>query len=411
MASLFTLQGASYLLPLVTVPYLVRVLGPEKFGLIAFAQAFLQYFVVATDYGFNLSATREVAVHREDPRKLGEIVGAVMAVKIALAAAGVLLLGALVFTIPVFRARWALYLVVYLAVAGATLFPTWLFQGLERMKDIAWMNLSARLLTTLGIFVFVRDPRDYVLAAGILSLPVLLASLPAWVVLSQSRAVSWRLPRWPAIVNQLKGGWHVFLSTAAINVYTSSNTFVLGLVAGPIAVGYFSAANKIVQAVQGMLTPVTQTLYPHISALAFKSQERALHVIRKVLKYMASASLLLSFLLLLAARPLVRLVLGAQYTSSVPILEWLAFLPFMIALSNVYGTQTMLTLGMNRVFSRILVSSALLNLVLILPLAWRFEGRGAAMSMLGTEIFVTVSMAWVLHKRGVPLYRSGRETA
>ncbi|MHB8367209.1 MAG: flippase [Acidithiobacillus sp.] len=406
MASLFTLQGANYVLPLVTLPYLVRVLGPEKFGLIAFAQAFIQYFVVATDYGFNLSATRDVAVHRDDPEKLGEIVSAVMSIKVTLFFAGALLLSLLVAFIPTFHTHWALYLIVYLTVMGATLFPTWLFQGLERMRDITWMNMGTRLLTTAAIFIFIHDPQDYVIAAGIQSVPVLLAAVPAWTVLRNARRISWRIPRFNSIRDQLHSGWHVFLSTAAINVYTSSNTFVLGLIAGPVAVGYFSAANKVVQAVQGLVTPVTQTLYPHISILASQSHDAALAFIRKVLRYIALGGLTLSAGLLLAAAPVVHLVLGDQYNASITILQWLALLPFIIALSNVYGIQTMLTLGMNRTFSRILMASAALNMTLIFPLSWRFAGDGAAMSMLITEMFVTITMALILHQRGIHLYRS-----
>ncbi len=409
MASLFTLQGANYALPLVTLPYLVRVLGPEKFGLIAFAQAFIQYFVVATDYGFNLSATRDVAVHREDPQKLGEIIGAVMTIKVALALAGAVVLAFLIFLIPTFRQPWPLYSVVYLTVVGATLFPTWLFQGLERMRDITWMNVGARLITTACIFIFVQSPADFVAAGAIQSIPVALAAIPAWAVLRRYHRIQLRVPRAMAIYEQLKNGWHVFLSTAAINVYTSSNTFVLGLIAGPVAVGYFSAANKLVQAVQGLLTPVTQTLYPHISALAVRSRAEALAFIRKVLKWIAPVSFMLSGLVWSAAGPLVGLVLGDQYAPAVSVLAWLAFLPFIIALSNVFGIQTMLTFGMNRLFSRILIASAGLNLLLIFPLAWRFGADGAAMSMLCTEIFVTSSMAWMLHRRGINLYLPLRE--
>lgn len=406
MASLFTLQGANYVLPLVTLPYLVRVLGPEKFGLIAFAQAFIQYFVVATDYGFNLSATREIAVHRDNPEKLGEIVSAVLTIKIALFLAGALILAALVASIPTFHVHWALYMIVYLTVMGATLFPTWLFQGLERMKDITWMNMGTRLITTACIFIFVRNTHDYLIAAGIQSVPVLLAAIPAWLVLRRKQGISWRIPSRESLRNQFNNGWHVFLSTAAINVYTSSNAFVLGLIAGPVAVGYFSAANKVVQAVQGMLTPVTQTLYPHISTLAAQSHEAALAFIRRILPYIAVVGLVFSSGLFVAAAPIVHLVLGDQYDASIPILQWLALLPFIIALSNVYGIQTMLTLGMNQIFSRILIASAALNALLIFPLAWRYAGMGAAMSMLITEMFVTVTMAVVLHKRGINVYRS-----
>lgn len=248
MASLFTLQGANYILPLVTLPYLVRVLGPEKFGLIAFSQAFMQYFIVATDYGFNLSATREIAVHRGDAEKLGAIVSSVLTIKLLLAVFGFGALMALLWLVPTFHQNWPLYLAVYLSVLGATLFPTWLFQGLERMRDITWMNVGARLVTTAAIFAYIHRPNDYVLAAAIQSASVLLAALPAWWTLNKVQRIKLQVPNVRMLRQQLVAGWHIFLSTAAINVYTSSNTFVLGLIAGPVAVGYFSAANKIVQA-------------------------------------------------------------------------------------------------------------------------------------------------------------------
>lgn len=409
MTSLFTLQGANYALPLVTLPYLVRVLGPEKFGLIAFAQAFMQYFAVATDYGFNLSATREVAVHRENPQKLAQIISAVMTIKIALAVVGAGVLALVVFLIPSFYVYWPLYAVVYLSVLGATLFPTWLFQGLERMRDITWMNVGARIITTACIFFFVRNASDYVTAAAIQSVPAMMAAIPAWIGMRQSHRVKLNLPKLDTIREQLKSGWHVFLSTAAINVYTSSNTFILGLIVGPVAVGYFSAANKLVQAVQGLLSPVTQTLYPHISMLAARSRDEALTFIRKVLKIIAPVSFLLSGILLAGSAPLIGIVLGAQYGPAISVLEWLAFLPFIIALSNVFGIQTMLTFGMNQLFSRILMASAGLNFLLVFPLAWRFGAGGAAMSMLLTETFVTSTMAWVLHRRGINLYLPLRE--
>jgi len=392
MASLFTLQGANYLLPLITLPYLVRVLGPGKFGLIVFAQAFIQYFVVLANYGFNLSATREVAVHRDDPQKLGEIVSSVVTIKVLLAFAGWVLLAAIVLAISAFRKHWALYLIVYLTVVGSTLFPTWLFLGLERMRDITWMNLGARLITTAAIFIFIHNPQDYLVVAAIQSVPVLLATVPAWTVLIKAHVVTWRRPDRRAIWEQIHSGWHVFLSTAAINIYTSSNTFALGLIAGPEAVGYFSVANKIAGAVTGLYQPVNQTLYPYISKLTENSQKAVIEFIKRIYPIFVFSGLAATVVLLLSANQIITLIAGTGYAPAVPVLKWLSMLPFILAFGHIYGSLTMLPMGMKKLFSRIVTIGMLVDLVLIYPLISLYGAVGAAMSTVVVEVCVSVLM-------------------
>ncbi|WP_276968009.1 oligosaccharide flippase family protein, partial [Metallibacterium scheffleri] len=136
ITSLVTLQGANYLLPLVTIPYLVRVLGPDNYGRIAFAQAFIQYFVMLTDYGFNLSATRDIARAQGDADTINRIFNAVLAVKFLTALAGFAVMSAIALAVPSMRGDYALFAVSYLAVAGNLLFPVWLYQGVQRMGYI-----------------------------------------------------------------------------------------------------------------------------------------------------------------------------------------------------------------------------------------------------------------------------------
>lgn len=402
--SLLVLQGANYILPLLTLPYLVRVLGPEKFGIIAFAQAFIQYFVILTDYGFNLSATRQIAQFKEDSAKISRLFCAVLGVKFLLMSLSFVLLTTIVMLVPSMREQWPVYLATSLMVLGTALFPQWFFQGMERMKYITALNITAKVIATCSIFIFVRSEADYVIAAGIQAAGMTIAGLIGLLAVRRITRITLKTPNLTELKRVLADGWHVFLSTAAVNLYTSSNTVILGLLTNPVAVGYFSAAEKLVKAVTGLISPLGQALYPHIATLVINSRSTALAFIRKALILFTSIGLLLSILLYTFAMPLVKLLLGEQYLSAVSVVQLMAFLPLIIAVSNILGIQTMLNFGFQKEFSTCLVLGAAVNLTLIFPLSYLFGIEGAAISVLLTETVITLSMGWMLRKQGVYLF-------
>ena len=177
--------------------------------------------------------------------------------------------------------------------------------------------------------------------------------------------------------------------------------FILGLLTNPIAVGYFSAAEKIVKAFQDALGPIAQAVYPHIAGLGANSRAAALRFIRKLLRVQGLATFGASALLFLLAGPIVAVVFGAEYRPSVILVRWMAWLPFIIGLSNVFGIQTMLNFDMKRSFTRIIVTWGLCNIAMIIPLTlWRGP-EGTAMSILITEIGVTAAMVVVLSRKGI----------
>jgi PST family polysaccharide transporter len=209
------------------VPYLGRVPGPEKFGAVAFAQAFSVYFVLVADYGFNLSATREISIHRRDPHKVAEIVSAVMTIKCVLMVLGAIAASVFVASVPRFRHEWTLYATSYLAVVGSVAFPLWLFQGLERMRFVTIFNVAACLVCLAAIFLWAKGQGDYVLAAGFQSGSMLLVGVMSWFVIPSLVPASLPRPTYSVIWKKLKEGWHVFISLVAISLYTASNTLIL----------------------------------------------------------------------------------------------------------------------------------------------------------------------------------------
>lgn len=401
ISSLMVVQAANYLLPLVTVPYLAHVLGARGFGRIAFAQAFAQYFVVLTDFGFTLSATRQVAIVREDSKKLSQLFSAVMTTKLLLMLCGFLLVVLLTNHVSILRQDSELCKICYLSVVGNVMFPVWFLQGMERMERITVFTVGARLLSVVAIFEFVRSSKDIFIAAAIQSSALVLGSIFALVSLPSVKRLSIRLPEFQEIKGVILDSWPMFLSTAAVSLYTSTNTFVLGVETNTMIVGYFSGAEKIVRAVQGLLNPISQSVYPHVVNLTKRSRESGFSFLRKLLAWQSAGMLLVSILLFLSAAPLVKLILGQKFDESIRIIQWLAPLPFLVGVSNVLGIQTMLVFDMKRAFTRIIVTSGLLNVLMLVPLARLFRGTGAAMSVVATETFVTLSMIMILYRTRV----------
>jgi Membrane protein involved in the export of O-antigen and teichoic acid len=401
--SLSVLQIANYILPLITLPYLVRVLGPEKFGLIAFSQAFIGYFMILTDYGFNLSATRDISINRENKEKVSEVFSSVMIIKLALMIISLILMSVIIFSFEKFRQDWIVYYLTFGMVVGQVLFPVWFFQGMEKMKYITFLNILAKVIFTVAIFVFVKEASDYLYVPILNSLGFIVAGILGLWIVFRDFEISFKFVGLKELKRQLKEGWYIFISTVAISLYTISNTFILGLFTNNAIVGYYAAAEKIVRAVQGLLVPVSQTIYPYISKLMNESVELGIKFIRKATVIIGGISFGLSLILFIFAELVINILLGPKYHEAVVVLKILAFLPFIIALSNIFGIQTMLTLNYKKEFSNILILASIINIILALIMVPILKHIGISLSVLLSEIFVTISMIHFLNKKGIKI--------
>lgn len=398
--SLSSLQLVNYVLPLITFPYLVRVLGVEKFGLIAFATATIMYFQILTDYGFNLSATREISINRENKEKVQEIFSSVMIIKFGLLILSFLLLSILVFSFDKFREDWKVYFLSFGMVVGQVLFPVWFFQGMEKMKYITFLNILAKSLFTIAIFIFVNQQSDYWKVPLLSSIGFILAGVLSLWIIYQDWNIRFKFVGFENILRELKEGWYIFISMIAINLYTTSNTFILGLFTNNTIVGYYSAAEKIVKAIQGILTPVSQAVYPHISKLASESKDKAIRFISKIVKIIGVGTFIASFLLFAFAEPVINIILGSQYQQSVIVLRILAFLPFIIGVATIYATLFLLGFGFIKEWARLIISCSILDIIFVLIFVGLFDLKhiGVSISWLLTEINV-LFLSYIKFKR------------
>jgi polysaccharide transporter, PST family len=401
IGSLYVLQGVNYILPVVLLPYLVRVLGTEQIGLIAIAQALMQYFVVLTDYGFNLTASRDIAMYKEDSLRVSEIFSTVIFIKLSLMLLSFLLLIAMVFSISKFRADWPVYLVSFLSVAGAVLLPVWFFQGLEKMKYITIVNVAGGLISTIAIFALVRDASDVLLAAGLRAGGVLLAGLLGLYVAWHIAPVRLTLPSPQGVIATLRGGWNVFVSQLSQTLLGTSMVPFLGLFYGNLIVGYFAIAQKMVLAAIGLSIPISNAIYPRVSALFAESQDLAIAFLRKALFFGGLLFLTAGLCLFLGADIAVRLVTGEANSSISVLVKIMAVLPLTVFVDNVYGTQILLPLGMEKQFMKAIVASGLFAVVSALLLVPTSGAVGAALTFVASEVLVLVLLIMYVRRTGI----------
>jgi O-antigen/teichoic acid export membrane protein len=398
--SLAAVQAAEYLIPLLALPYLLRVLGPNEFGKIAFSQAFCMYFVVLTEYGFNLTGTRLIAIHRHDKRATSRVFWEVQFVKAAFL---ILSVGSLLLLLLAFAKLQNVAMVLLiglLPVVGSVMYPLWLLQGLERMREAALLMISARVLMLVGVFAFVTDSKDILLAAAFQFGAVPIAGVMSWFLLARSRQIVWVAPTRIGLISSLREGWHTFVATAASTLYRSSNAVVLGLLSGPAAVTFYALAEKIVKAVQELNRPISQAVYPRVSALAAQSREAAMPLLRKILFSISGLSLIASLMLFFCADMIIHVIAGQGYHEAALTLRFMAFIPLIGSINSVLGAQMMLPFGFSRAFSRFVVTAGIFNLIVIAPLAIELTARGAALSFFFSECLLMVLMAVFLRRQG-----------
>lgn len=401
--SLFMIKGLQYILAFITFPYLVRVLQVENFGNVVFVQGVLQYFILFTDYGFNLLGPKEIA-QNDNKKERGRIFASIFAAKlILLCISTILFVCILVIISYINNENILLYIVTYLMVIGNVILPVWFFQGIQQMRYITIVNIIGRFLSVICIFYYVRIPEDYVLAGFFQAIVPLIAGFCSWIILWKNYKEVFILPKYKDIKQVFIDAWEIFTSTVAINLYTASNLVFLGLLTNNIVVGYFSGAQKIIQNINSLISPITQAIYPYISKITNNSKSDALNFLRKMVWILGGGNFIVSILIFIFAEWIVDLLLGDGYEQSVLLLRILSFLPFIISLSNIFGIQTMLVFGMKKQFNKILLSAAVINTIIVLPMIYFYQAIGVSISMTITEMFVTLTMYIVLRKNNIYL--------
>jgi PST family polysaccharide transporter len=287
----------------------------------------------------------------------------------------------------------------YPKLFGASLFygiaqgvaPQWFFQGLEKMATGAVLEISGKLVSVVCVFAVAHLPTDDWKVVLVQALPSAITAI-AGIALIQ-RFVGLKIPRITDVHAALKRGWPLFLFRSGLGLYGLANAFVLGLFAPAVQVGFYASAEKVSKAASGLLTPLRDALFPRLSNLAWHSPSDARRLARAGSFIATAAGLLISLSLYVLAPFIIRVLMGAGFGPSVAVLRILSVLPFVIAVTDSVGLQTLLPQGRDKSVARIICSGGLLNLALSFLLATRFGHIGMAWAVVTAEAFVALRMS------------------
>lgn len=386
--ALLVLQLLNYVLPLVTMPYVVRVIGIEKFGVLAFGVAVAGYCNLICDYGFNLSATREISLNRNARTELQKIYSHTLTVKCIIFAACFFLLLLLTSISDLFFLNINVLFASFSLVLAQVLFPVWFFQGMEDMAVITRINVLSKMVFTVLIFLCVKTADDFLLVPILTATGYLAGSIFSLYYVRKHYRIGFVSPSIAGVAHAFKTGFPLFLSSISISLYTLSAPIILSFTSPPATVGAFSSAEKLVSALKAVFSPLTQAFYPFMSGLFSSDVGAGFSVVRTVLLPLVILAFFVSFSLWLFAESLVLLLFGAEFYEAVVYLEIMSVIPALVLVSNILGIQMMLNLGYQRQFTAIISSVGLISIIFSVFMARFFDAAGVAGVLVATELSV-----------------------
>jgi PST family polysaccharide transporter len=394
LAALYVLHAANYLLPLLVIPYLLRVLGPEQWGVVAVMQSFAFALAAVVEFGFNFWGTRAAARSRGKPARLGYLVAAITSAKILLALAAITAAWLLRGFLPALGGNTTLFWGAVLWGAGQSFNVLWYFQGLERAGAVASLDLLLRLSSTCSIFLLIHLPGDYWKVLYIYAAAAWLCSACGiWILRAE---IKWRSLGFRLAWGTLRRARSMFGFRVSESISESGMPLLLAWFVPAETVGFYAAAEKIIRPFATLVDPLTRSVYPRLTYLFRIDRSAALALVRRLLTAVSIAGLAIAALITILSSSIIRLFMGPGYDPAIPMLRVLAMLPLIAGLKHVFGVCCMLPQRMESVLNLLVLSGAVFQALLIALLAARYPGTGAALAVLiGAALVPAASYAWL----------------
>lgn len=388
-------QIANLFLPLITIPYISRVLGPSGVGLQAFTLSVVDYFLLAGTLGLSMYGTREIAYHRDNPVDLAKAFWSIFTTRVICLTVAFLLYGIFVLFVDSNKIAFGIQ---GLLIISAIIDISWFFLGIEEVKFVLLRGILLRILSIILIFTLIRNSQDALRYIFITALLPLAVNLSLFIKIKDYN-LRFSPLHYSELIFHLKRSLTLFVPQIATQVYLVLDKTMLGIFTTLAQVGYYNQAEKLVKTVLALVTSINIVLLPRMSNMfAKKERENMDRMMNSVLATVTIITIPMSAGMILIGGDFIRIFLGEGFNATKPVLQTLSVLIILISISSVTGTQYLLPTNRMKAYTSSVVLGAVVNLLLNLILIPSYGALGAAFSSVLAEATVTTSQIIFVRK-------------
>lgn len=400
--TLAILHSAGNFAILLSIPYITRVLGPNEWGITAWVQIILGYFVIIIDWGFTWSGTARVGAVKNDQREYSRILFSSWVVQILLAMMSIAAFLLICLFVPGFQA-FAMFGSLWLL--SVALFPAWFAGGMERIQQIALIQFCTKFSALPLVFLLVKQEGDGPFVIAATAFGALAGSIAGIFWMTRNIELNWAWPDFDSLAEEFRHGRSVFFSRVWMTLYTSLIPTILGTVTSSVSVGYYMLADRIRAGIMSFLNPIIYAIIPRISHLFSINDRASIPLLKKSILVLTIVSAAFSIIIFTNAELIIRNISGPEYTDAVGVLKIFSVLPIVVTMSNIISQLILIPKSYSHYYSRYTFYGAVLALISVVPFVKYFDINGAALSMVAAELLTFVCFCTVAWKLRVEIFQ------
>ncbi|MDH0192416.1 oligosaccharide flippase family protein [Acinetobacter ursingii] len=402
LSYMLMVQVANYLLPLINIPILARAFGPENLGLITYITAITAYFVLLIDYSFNFTGVRRISKDELNPVK---VFNTILTARCYLFLVSIIVFSISLYFINDLRENYLLLGIFFLSCLVPIFTNMWFLQAKNMFKQIAIFNFVAKLAVTIGVVILIKSKDDVIKYAILLNFSNLVIAIIGFYYICKKFNIYLKFVKFKEVVKYLIEDRYLFLSSIVTNLYTTTGIVILGALSTKVEVGYYGAAQKIIELAKNVVAmPIYQVVFPILARKFGESQIIGVEAVKKILPIFNIITLLVLCGLILTGYFLILILFGIEFLDSYKILVILSFGLAAVFYGILIGGQVMLNIGLDKDFVKIQLIVSILSVsasLIILPF-----GGAVTIALIWTlsEILISVYQLWVLKRNNIQIF-------